>query len=161
MPLWTQVGSKDFLTSLVNIYKIRSEEEVQSKILYLIKKWANKFQKYNTIIPYFSSTYENLKNNDVIFPKDIDSTYEKYISKNKTYIKDINVDLRTTSYEKKYKRLVNKLDDWTGQIQDANVYMDLAQGGNFDDELRGICEELEAGKKKLVDTIGLIVVMSH
>jgi hypothetical protein len=176
MPLWTQVGSKDFLTSLVNIYKTRSEEEVQSKILYLIKKWANKFQKYNTIIPYFSSTYENLKNNDVIFPKDIDSTYEKYlqgsevnsgfggeeskkpkdekdISKNKTYVKDINVDLRTTSYEKKYKRLVNKLDDWTGQIQDANVYMDLAQGGNFDDELRGICEELEAGKKQLVDTI--------
>ena len=44
------------------------------------------------------------------------------------------------------------VDDWTGQIQDANVYMDLAQGGNFDDELRGICEELEAGKKQLVDT---------
>ena len=176
MPLWTQVGSKDFLSSLVNIYKTRTEEEVQTKILYLIKKWAGKFQKYNTIIPNFFSTYENLKNNDVTFPRDIDSTYEKYlqgqgvqsgfgdgeskkpkdeknISSNKTYVRDINVDLRTTSYEKKYKRLVNKLDDWTQQIQDANVYMDIAQGGNFDDELRGICDDLETGKKQLVDTI--------
>ena len=176
MPLWTQVGSKDFLSSLVNIYKTRTEEEVQTKILYLIKKWAGKFQKYNTIIPNFFSTYENLKNNDVTFPRDIDSTYEKYlqgqgvqsgfgdgeskkpkdeknISSNKTYVRDINVDLRTTSYEKKYKRLVNKLDDLTQQIQDANVYMDIAKGGNFDDELRGICDDLETGKKQLVDTI--------
>ena len=176
MPLWTQVGSKDFLQSLVNIYKTRNEEEVQMKILFLIKKWANKFQKYNTIIPNFTSIYENLKNNDIDFPRDMDSTYEKYlqgsgidsgfnggiskkikdinnISKNKTYVKDINVDLRTNSYEKKYKRLVNKLDDLTQQIQDANVYMDLAKDGNYDDELRGICEELETGKKQLVDTI--------
>ena len=46
IPLWTQVGSKEFLTSLVNIYKTRNDQEVQIKILYLIKKWANKFQKY-------------------------------------------------------------------------------------------------------------------
>ena len=178
MPLWTQVGSKDFLSSLVNIYKTRTEEEVQTKILYLIKKWANKFQKYNTIIPNFYSTYENLKNNDINFPHGMESTYEKYLqgpennngfgnsesktktikneknaSSNKNYVKNINVDLRTSSYEKKYKRLVNKLDDWTQQIEDANVYMDIAQGGNFDDDLRGICEELESGKKQLVDTI--------
>ena len=176
MPLWTQVGSKDFLSSLVNIYKTRTEEEVQTKILFLIKKWANKFQKYNTIIPNFTSTYENLKNNDVNFPHDAESTYEKYLqgpgvnsgfggneskkkkdenntSSNKNYVRDIDVDLRTNSYEKKYKRLVNKLDDWTQQIQDANVYMDSADGGDFNDELRGICNDLETGKKQLVDTI--------
>ena len=176
MPLWTQVGSKDFLSSLVNIYKTRNNEEVQTKILFLIKKWGNKFQKYSTIIPNFTSTYENLKNNDVNFPHDAESTYEKYLqgpgvnsgfggneskkkkdenntSSNKNYVRDIDVDLRTNSYEKKYKRLVNKLDDLTEQIQEANVYMDLAQGGNFNDELRGICDELESGKKQLVDTI--------
>ena len=138
MPLWTQVGSKDFLSTLVNIYKTRNEEEVQKKILFLIKKWANKFQKYNTIIPNYTTTYENLKNNDVEFPRDAGSTYDKYLqgpgiqsgfggdfsenskpntkehkhkSKNRNYVKDIDVDLRPTSYEKKYKRLVNKLDD--------------------------------------------------
>ena len=170
MPLWTQVGSKDFLTSLVNICKTRNDEEVQAKILYLIQKWGNKFKKYNTIIPYFTSIYENLKNNEVEFPQEIESTYEKYLqsgtnsynsdnnkysssnSENKNYVKNINVDLRTTSYEKKYKRLVNKLDDWTQQIQDANVFMDMANDG-YNDELRGICNDLENGKKQLVDTI--------
>ena len=176
IPLWTQVGSKEFLTSLVNIYKTRNDQEVQIKILYLIKKWANKFQKYNTIIPNFTSIYENLKNNDVEFPDDIESTYEKYLgndnegnnksnnnkynninnlvsSENKNYVKKINLDLRTTSYERKYKRLVNKLDDWTQQIQDANVLMDMANENGFDDELRGICNDLETGKTQLIDTI--------
>ena len=176
IPLWTQVGSKEFLTSLVNIYKTRNDQEVQIKILYLIKKWANKFQKYNTIIPNFTLTYENLKNNDVEFPDDIESTYEKYLgndnegnnksnnnkynninnlvsSENKNYVKKINLDLRTTSYERKYKRLVNKLDDWTQQIQDANVLMDMVNENGFDDELRGICNDLETGKTQLIDTI--------
>ena len=176
IPLWTHVGSKEFLTSLVNIYKTRNDQEVQIKILYLIKKWANKFQKYNTIIPNFTSTYENLKNNDVEFPDDIESTYEKYLrndnegnnksnnnkynnvnnlvsSENKNYVKKINLDLRTTSYERKYKRLVNKLNDWTQQIQDANVLMDMANENGFDDELRGICNDLETGKTQLIDTI--------
>ena len=175
IPLWTQVGSKEFLSLLVNIYKTRNDNEVQMKILYLIQKWANKFQKYNTIIPNFTSFYENLKNNDVEFPDDMDSTYEKYLqgnqgennnlsnnnkfqnkdinSDNKNYVQRINVDLRTSSYERKYKRLVNKLDDWTQQIQDANVFMDLADENGFDDELRGICNDLETGKNQLVDTI--------
>ena len=172
IPLWTQVGSKDFLTSLVNLYKTRSDEEVQNKILYLIKKWSNKFQKYNTIIPNFNSTYENLKNNDIEFPDDMESTYEKYLqggnssntnnnifqnkeitSENKNYLKRINLDLRTSSYERKYKRLVNKLDDWTQQIQDANVLMDMVNENGFDDELRGLCNDLESGKGQLIDTI--------
>ena len=175
IPLWTQVGSKEFLSLLVNIYKTRNDIEVQTKILYLIQKWANKFQKYNTIIPNFTSFYENLKNNDVEFPDDMESTYEKYLqgnqggnnnssdnnkyqnkeinSDNKNYVQRINVDLRTSSYERKYKRLVNKLDDWTQQIQDANVFMDLADENGFDDELRGICSDLETGKNQLVDTI--------
>ena len=48
---------------------------------------------------------------------------------------------------------MNKLDDWTQQIQDANVFMDLADENGFDDELRGICSDLETGKNQLVDTI--------
>ena len=36
IPLWTQVGSKEFLNSLVNIYKTRNDEEVKNKVLYPI-----------------------------------------------------------------------------------------------------------------------------
>ena len=182
IPLWTQVGSKEFLSSLVNIYKTRNDEEVKNKILYLIQKWNNKFKKYNTIIPNFNLTYENLKENEVDFPDNMESTYEKYLqsgnsgnsnnnsnqitnldinsnsnsnsnSDSKNYLKKINLDLRPSSYERKYKRLVNKLDDLTVQIQDANVFMDKADENGFDDELRGICSELETGKGQLVDTI--------
>ena len=79
MPLWTQVGSKDFLTSLVNMIKTRNDKEVQDKVLYLIKKWNNKFEKYSTIIPNFCQTYKNLKNTDFEFPENYRSTYFKYV----------------------------------------------------------------------------------
>ena len=42
MPLWTQVSSKDFLSSLVNLLKTRDAPEVNTKILYLIEKWGKK-----------------------------------------------------------------------------------------------------------------------
>jgi len=174
IPLWTQVGSKEFLNSLVNIYKTRNDEEVKNKILYLIQKWDNKFKKYNTIIPNFNLTYENLKENEVEFPENMESTYEKYLSsgnstnpnnkantitkleihtESKNYVKKINLDLRPSSYERKYKRLVNKLDDLIVQIQDANVFMDKVDENGFDDDLRGICNDLETGKGQIVDTI--------
>ena len=174
IPLWTQVGSKEFLNSLVNIYKTRNDEEVKNKILYLIQKWNNKFKKYNTIIPNFNLTYDNLKENEVEFPENMESTYEKYLSsgnntnpnskantitkleihsESKNYVKKINLDLRPSSYERKYKRLVNKLDDLIVQIQDANVFMDKVDENGFDDDLRGICNDLETGKGQIVDTI--------
>ena len=174
IPLWTQVGSKEFLNSLVNIYKTRNDEEVKNKVLYLIQKWNNKFKKYNTIIPNFNLTYDNLKENEVEFPENMESTYEKYLSsgnntnpnskantitkleihsESKNYVKKINLDLRPSSYERKYKRLVNKLDDLIVQIQDANVFMDKVDENGFDDDLRGICNDLETGKGQIVDTI--------
>ena len=174
IPLWTQVGSKEFLNSLVNIYKTRNDEEVKNKVLYLIQKWNNKFKKYNTIIPNFNLTYDNLKENEVEFPENMESTYEKYLSsgnntnpnskantitkleihsESKNYVKKINLDLRPSSYERKYKRLVNKLDDLIVQIQDANVFMDKIDENGFDDDLRGICNDLETGKGQIVDTI--------
>ena len=174
IPLWTQVGSKEFLNSLVNIYKTRNDEEVKNKVLYLIQKWNNKFKKYNTIIPNFNLTYDNLKENEVEFPENMESTYEKYLSsgnstnpnskantitkleihtESKNYVKKINLDLRPSSYERKYKRLVNKLDDLIVQIQDANVFMDKVDENGFDDDLRGICNDLETGKGQIIDTI--------
>ena len=174
IPLWTQVGSKEFLNSLVNIYKTRNDEEVKNKVLYLIQKWNNKFKKYNTIIPNFNLTYDNLKENEVEFPENMESTYEKYLSsgnntnpnskantiikleihsESKNYVKKINLDLRPSSYERKYKRLVNKLDDLIVQIQDANVFIDKVDENGFDDDLRGICNDLETGKGQIVDTI--------
>ena len=79
MPLWTQVSSKDFLSSLVNLLKTRDAPEVNNKILFLIEKWGKKFEKYNTIIPGFSDIYIHLRDSGIQFPQGMKSTYSKYI----------------------------------------------------------------------------------
>jgi hypothetical protein len=61
LPLRTQVSSKDFLSSLVNILKMRNDVEVQVKILYLFEKWGKRYEKDKNIIPNFSEVYNNLK----------------------------------------------------------------------------------------------------
>ena len=74
-------------------------------------------------------------------------------SDNNNYVQRINVDLRVSNYERKYRRFVKKLNVWTHQIQDANVFIDLAIEKSFDYKLRVICRDLEKGKELLVDTI--------
>ena len=74
-------------------------------------------------------------------------------SDNNNYVQRINVDLRVSNYQRKYRRLVKKLNVWTHQIHDANVFIDLAIEKSFDYKLRAICRDLEKGKELLVDTI--------
>ena len=69
------------------------------------------------------------------------------------YLKDINVNLNTSSYEKKYKRLVNKLYDWTHAIQETNVLINENEGGKNNMNIDGLCKDLSHGNKQLVETI--------
>jgi len=79
MPLFTQVSSKDFLMTLVNILKNRGASVIQEKILYLLKKWGMKFEKQKDIIPNFTDIYEQLKKNKTVFPDTTTPGYYKYI----------------------------------------------------------------------------------
>ena len=79
MPLWTKVSSKDFLVSLVSLLKTRDSPQVNEKILYLVKKWGTKFEKYYSIIPNFTDVYKQLLNNGLEFPEGNLSTYSKYV----------------------------------------------------------------------------------
>ena len=88
----------------------------------------------------------------------IEGKADKYQNKDNNsdsnnYLQRIKVNLRVSSYKNKYRRLVNKLNVWTQQIQDANVFIDLAIDKSFDDKLREICNNLEKGKEQLVDKI--------
>ena len=190
MPLWTQVSSKDFLSSLVNLLKTRDAPEVNNKILYLIEKWGKKFEKYNTIIPGFSDMYIHLRDSGVQFPQGMQSTYSKYImteeamsaynnnpknynndymnnndyddSENnsssgnitgKNYVNSIHLDLKTSSYEKKYRKLVEKLSTLTKEIGMANEYIDKSKGSSFEPTLLTIIDDLKVGNKQLIETI--------
>jgi hypothetical protein len=80
MPLFNQISSKDFLGTLVNILKTRGTPTTQEKILYLLKKWGLKFEKNKDIIPTFSDLYEQLKNNNAVFPNITTPPYKKYVT---------------------------------------------------------------------------------
>jgi len=79
MPLFTQVSSKDFLGTLVNILKTRGAPGTQEKILYLLKKWGIKFEKNKDIIPTFTDLYDQLKRNNTVFPTITNPPYRKYV----------------------------------------------------------------------------------
>ena len=69
------------------------------------------------------------------------------------YLKDINVNLNTSSYDKKYKRLVNKLYDWTHAIHETNILINQNSDGKNNSKIEGLCKDLAKGNKQLIETI--------
>jgi hypothetical protein len=69
VPVHSVISSKDFLSNLISVLRLRDAPEVQVKILYLIQKWGIRFETQKDIIPNFTETYRTLKNNNVIFPE--------------------------------------------------------------------------------------------
>ena len=164
MPLWTQVSSKDFLTNLVNILKTRDDNDVQNKILYLIEKWGRRFEKYNNIIPNFTSYYKNLKDNGIEFPQNYQSNYKNYIGNlgvnneydNSNYNNQNfgNNNLDPADFEKKYKKLVLKLNEMINAMNQVNQFIQNSQNSNYDiGNLRGIISDIKSGEKQLIETI--------
>ena len=69
--------SKDLMAILLQIIK-SNNKLLQNKILYLIKKWENKFKAKKKTIPIFSETYENLLSKNTKFPNP-NIEYTKYL----------------------------------------------------------------------------------
>ena len=69
------------------------------------------------------------------------------------YLKNINLDLNSSSYEKKYTRLVNKLYDWTHLIQEINVLINNNKHGKNNTKLKSLCDDLKRGNEQLIETI--------
>ena len=69
------------------------------------------------------------------------------------YLKDINVNLNTSSYDKIYRRLVNKLYDWTHAIHEVNVLINQNTNGNNNSKIEGLLKDLTKGNKQLIETI--------
>ena len=193
MSLLSALNSKDFLSSLITNLKTRDDSEIQSYILFLIEKWGKKFANFPQL-SNFQNIYMVLKNNNIEFPLNFQSSYYKYVKSNynyynnfnnddkkeynnddnknyknvannennkinkketdpDTYLRDINLDLNTSSYEKKYKRLVNKLYDWTHDIHEINVLINKNIGGINNNKIAGLIKEISKGNKQLIETI--------
>ena len=198
MLLWKIIDSKDFLSCIINILKQRLDADLQTVALYLIQKWAFKFQNYPSIQNSFN-TYNTLKKCIINFPKEINNSYKDYlnkkveikgdqknyidnsdiinqINKNKNntnvsaidnnslrisrmpsdpneYLKNINIDFINNNFDKKYLRLVSKLNDWTVAIQEINILIDNNINGQNNLKLQPLCENLQKGKEKLNNII--------
>ncbi len=85
MHIWTQISSKSFLNILVNILQNGKDNDIKGKILFLIEKWGTRFEKYYSIMPNFTSYYNSLKDKEIIFPKNYQSTYFFYLGNNNKY----------------------------------------------------------------------------
>ena len=92
------------------------------------------------------SNRDNFDNDNYNYKKPIETDPEDYL-------KDINVNLNTSSYEKKYRRLVNKLYDWTHAIHEANILINQNNGGNNNIKIESLCKDLSHGNRQLVETI--------
>jgi len=77
-PFINLLATKDFMTCLLLLLKIKDKSVLQSKVLYLIKKWAGKFQAQKI----FADTYNTLVKSGVVFPENAKYRY-KYIHINK------------------------------------------------------------------------------
>ena len=102
---------------------------------------SNIGKKESNKITYNNNNYNNYNNQ------------KKVETRPEDYLKDINVNLNTSSYEKKYKRLVNKLYDWTHAIQETNVLINENKGGINNMKIEGLCKDLSHGNKQLIETI--------
>ena len=115
--------------------------------------------------PY--TKYVNLKktssNNQPSFSNKFNDNYQARKNRNSNqiivetdpedYLKDINVNLNTTSYDRIYKRLVNKLYDWTHAIHEMNILINQNNNGNNNSKIEGLCKDLTKGNRQLVETI--------
>jgi len=252
--LWEKIDNKEFLSYIVNILKTKSDPDLQNTALYLIQKWAIKFQSFPSL-QNCNNIFISLKNNNIYFPNYTKNLYQGYLAQgnynkynimnnnninnynrninnnnimnnnannynrninnnninynnnninynrnlnynnnniinninnnmnnninfdnlNKQnigdnqnnnslrqsripsnpndYIQNINLDLNINSYEKKYQKLVNKLNDWIYAIQEINVLIDNNTNFQNNSKLKFLCDDLKSGYQKLVETI--------
>ena len=107
--LWSQLNSKDFLSSLITNLKTREDLEIQSKILFLIEKWAKKFYNYPEL-SNFQNVYGLLRKNNVQFPTDIESNYHNYVKREITYTSETLVIRKGILNVKLYENQIEKYD---------------------------------------------------
>mgnify|MGYP003294202517 CR=1 FL=1 len=124
MPLWTQVSTKDFLQTFVNLLKSRDSPEVSQKILYLIQKWGGRFEKYYEIIPNFTDMYKQLKNSGIQFPEGNLSTYSKYTMSEEALDEyNSNIQRGGNNYQEKQARPSSSMINMSGHSSGGIKYM--------------------------------------
>ena len=166
LSIWTNISTKKFYLSLINLLKVKNIPHVQIKLLALIKKWGLKFEDKKIIIPNFYDIYFRLNNNGVEFPlyngtdyniyfitegKNIDKKIQEKLNEKDSfyYFESLKKILKEDNFEHKYRRLVSFLLKLNENIKLANEYIDLKDRTNLNE----IINILQEGNSTLINTI--------
>ena len=101
----------------------------------------------------------NNQNNINVYKNDINNDDNSIMRQSRIqsnpndYIKTINLDLNPSSYEKKYYKLVNKLNEWTHKIQEINILIDNNINNQHNQKLKALYDELKSGNESLISNI--------
>ena len=105
LKMLNQIAQKQFMDSFLNLLKSETKAGVenQKKVIYLTKKWAQKFSG-NQNFSIFQDNFNFLKNNGIAFPPDnfIIKTYDNYISKD-----DIQIALNNNQNNNNNNNFIN------------------------------------------------------
>ncbi len=100
------IAEKEFMNKFISLLKkeVNANIKIQMKVIFLIQKWAIKFNNdINSIFSIFNEYYDYLLNKGIVFPP-VDNQMETY---NK-FIKDEEVEIINSQYN---KNLYNNLND--------------------------------------------------
>jgi hypothetical protein len=156
-PIHTVISSRDFLSNLISVLKIRDSPEVQTKILYLIKKWGLNFDSQKDILPGFSDTYRQLEKNNVTFPKSYTSVYKNYLGGDEKY-NNFNNDFSSGNNNNNYGNIPISNNNYEDQVPTKLIKLDLNRYNypgkfhRFMDDLEILIENLQLGNEIIDNT---------
>jgi hypothetical protein len=61
------IANKEYIGTILLLLKSKDKAILQNKVLYLIKKWANKFENQKKTMPIFQDSYNTLLTSGVLF----------------------------------------------------------------------------------------------
>ena len=115
MNIWTSIASKKFFQSLLDLLRTRDIPEVQMKLLGLIQKWGLNFEDKKSSLPNFYSVYNKLRNSNVQFPNDFESSYQIYLSNSSNNYNKNNYDYRNDNRNDEDENENSDKDDGDGE----------------------------------------------
>ena len=139
------IAEKDFMNKFVSLLKkeVNANIKIQMKVIYLIQKWAFKFDNdINCIFPIFNECYDYLLNNGIVFPP-VDNkmdTYNKYIKDEEIEINNNsqnnkNLDINLNNISLKSGLTINYNNPFSDKNDEKSFVSDLSIINQFNEEI--------------------------
>ena len=139
---WIQISSPDFFKVILSLVKSGNKENVQLKILGLIKKWGLLFENKKNKIPNFSQIYKNLYQNGIVFPDNYISSYQKYLS-NPPLNTNNNINNNNININNNNDNIINNNNKEEYEFDYLESLQEILDPSKFDTKYMNLIEHLK------------------